>query len=478
MTPVEQLQQGLEGSPYSIGDDETSRGRAEFLVPKLEDIERRCADVRDRLRLEIIPRLQRSQRVREIFESNAIEGLGLPLPETARIVTKQESQGLLGIISRYTIEQLLYTDNKVRDVIGLHGAQLLARDIVAHQEHPISEVDIRNLHTLILRGEEAAGRYKRFVNRIKGSRHEPSAPTDAPGHMARLTSWFSDTPAPALLRAAAVHAWLTHIHPFEDGNGRVARLLANMAISRNRLPPLIIKSSSDRGRYIDALAHSDEGGDLLPLLRLFTRVVNRAIREFENPDFALKLFQEDLAIRGATTYQWWLTEFSAFLEGLSAKAILNAFSVEQIGSLAPSDFALLKNYDSTGNSWIAALKSESSDLDLLIWVGYPSFLMRRTLEEGENFPSLFFAARNRSLDEEPYIQISRINGFPIDEMMLLPGSPTRFRILGTRRVWSLSTEDGCDLLLSAISQFNADVIRGVGTYFPDAWPVRLSRFRL
>ena len=73
-------------------------------------------------------------------------------------------------------------------------------------------------------------------------------------------------------------AWLHHrfvqIHPFQDGNGRVARALATLVMIRKGWLPLVV-TDSGRADYIGALEMADEG-DLQPLVRLFARIQRRA----------------------------------------------------------------------------------------------------------------------------------------------------------------------------------------------------------
>ena len=70
---------------------------------------------------------------------------------------------------------------------------------------------------------------------------------------------------PTLL--AKLHHDFIRIHPFDDGNGRVVRLLLNYVLLRAGLLPLIVKSR-DRRRYLDVIAFADTG-DLTPLADFF-----------------------------------------------------------------------------------------------------------------------------------------------------------------------------------------------------------------
>ena len=66
----------------------------------------------------------------------------------------------------------------------------------------------------------SAGTYKAAQNEIGGSEHTPAEPWSVTPEMAELAEWFANGSGDAVLDAAVVHAWLTHIHPFDDGNGR------------------------------------------------------------------------------------------------------------------------------------------------------------------------------------------------------------------------------------------------------------------
>lgn len=95
----------------------------------------------------------------------------------------------------------------------------------------------------------------------------------------------------ALLAPEVVAAWLHHaftqIHPFQDGNGRVARALATFEFVRRGLFPLVIEREN-RTSYIDSLEQAD-GGDLRPLIDLFARAQQTALVR------ALSLAKESIA---------------------------------------------------------------------------------------------------------------------------------------------------------------------------------------
>ncbi len=85
-----------------------------------------------------------------------------------------------------------------------------------------------------------------------------------------------------VMRAAWLHHRFIRIHPFEDGNGRVARALTLLVLLRAKYAPLVV-DRTQRGAYIDALDQAN-GGNLRGLVRLFSRLEIVALRsELERP---------------------------------------------------------------------------------------------------------------------------------------------------------------------------------------------------
>jgi Fic family protein len=126
------------------------------------------------------------------------------------------------------------------------------------------------------------GDYKRLPNnprRPDGTIHEYCPPEFVRDEMQNLMAWYlaaeSRHVEPEVL-SAWIHHRFTQIHPFQDGNGRVARALATLVFLKHGLFPLVIRDEADRKIYIDALELAD-AGDLLPLIKLFTRRQKDAI---------------------------------------------------------------------------------------------------------------------------------------------------------------------------------------------------------
>src|SRR5207302_1580189 len=146
------------------------------------------------------------------------------------------------------------------------------------------------------------------------------------------------------------HAWLTHIHPFEDGNGRLARLLANLALTRADYPPLVLRSLSDRGQYLDALAASDEG-DILPLYDLFATVVKRAVKTMSQPGYARELVEDRLLRTEGQRFEAWYRLTASFTDSLRSAIRAEGWDAIYQGYPDLTAFMLLRDRSSSGNGW-------------------------------------------------------------------------------------------------------------------------------
>lgn len=150
---------------------------------------------------------------------------------------------------------------------------------LAGEARAITEGALKELNALLLRGvtsvatvnaagqrvEKAItpGAYKREPNTVlqaDGRIHTYVDPVLVPEHMERRVEWIEgDARAmhPALA-AALAHYEFVRIHPFDDGNGRGARILMNLILIRAGFPPCVIRRE-DRATYLEALRQADAG---------------------------------------------------------------------------------------------------------------------------------------------------------------------------------------------------------------------------
>jgi Fic family protein len=108
------------------------------------------------------------------------------------------------------------------------------------------------------------------------------------GEMEAFLEWFNTPPAmDPVIKAGVAHFRFVTIHPFEDGNGRIARAIADMALARSdgrpeRFYSMSAQIEAERQTYYDVLEQSQRGGvDITPWLRWFLECLGRALTRAE-----------------------------------------------------------------------------------------------------------------------------------------------------------------------------------------------------
>ena len=118
--------------------------------------------------------------------------------------------------------------------------------IIELANYPLSEAFIKQLHYILKSGTSdsrktwfAVGEYKRFENEVGGS--ATAKPADVPGEMRNLLSRYNLSKQKTLKEIIQFHYEFEKIHPFQDGNGRVGRLIMFKECLRNGITPFIIE---------------------------------------------------------------------------------------------------------------------------------------------------------------------------------------------------------------------------------------------
>jgi hypothetical protein len=185
------------------------------------------------------------------------------------------------------------------------------------------------------------GVYKSLPNNprtLDGSVHEYCPPEHVASEMDRLIELHEAHEKRGVrpeLEAAWLHHAFTQVHPFQDGNGRVARTLATIVFVKAGHFPLVI-TRDDRERYIDTLAFAD-GGDLVPLVALFSQLQKRALtkaiglavdaRPIETVNQAVDTLRDLLVGQGKVVPAQWLQAKAAATNlGDQARRRLNDIS--------------------------------------------------------------------------------------------------------------------------------------------------------
>jgi len=181
----------------------------------------------------MLKELQAYFRVGLTYSSNALEGNTLTISET-----------------KVVLEDGLTVGGKpLRDIYEAVGhAKSYDFMFTLLRKREITENDLLTMHRLFYSGidEEQAGVYRNHTVFITGSQHAVTATKDIPAEMAALVKWANIQRGNyhPVEFAAQLHKRFVFIHPFIDGNGRLARLLMNMALIQDGymlaiIPPIL-----------------------------------------------------------------------------------------------------------------------------------------------------------------------------------------------------------------------------------------------
>jgi Fic family protein len=205
-------------------------------------------------------RLHEEMRLLHTYNSNAIEGNTLTLQETKLVIDEGITIG-----GKSLAEHLEATGNakayeKIEDL--------------AKGQSKINLILILEIHEILTRGLlEDAGRLRTQNVRIAGVKKSPPDFSKVPKLMDDMIKNVVKMKAHQIIVAAYFHHKFVEIHPFSDGNGRVARLISNLLLMSSGYPPVVLRKE-DRKKYYDYLKKADAGN-----LGPFATFIGKALDE-------------------------------------------------------------------------------------------------------------------------------------------------------------------------------------------------------
>lgn len=419
----------LAGTPYLIDDRRSGEITFAKILKRAGDIQANAERVGTRIRDqagEVFESFGLILRSELVSESNRIESIDWSPDQVRQAVLANKD--LLTLPAHAFVESVR-GDDRTYEALGLYRAQLLADEWAIEGAIP-RQIEIRQLHRLILGPVSHAGRYKVGHNSIAGAAHTPPAPADAAEGMRSLAQWWESGSGSPALDATVIHAWLAHLHPFDDGNGRLARLLANMALSQHAYPPLIIEAASDRGEYYDALAASDEG-DILPLFDLFTRLMRRAVKRMGHPEYIENVIRDRMLTSPAQQQRLWQAQVEHLTDTLRHHLRQEGLDAQVQGYPSAAAFEDLANRNSDGNSWHLKV-TKSNRPEWLLWFGFNSWDYCDMFDGPSGYPSVFLSRRTDDPAAlHPYTPVPPSDDRSLwTELVVVPGraQPARLRI--------------------------------------------------
>ena len=149
--------------------------------------------------------------------------------------------------------------------------------VLTRSQNDTEAVDSLGNHILVPLEKGKCKTHANNPTRPDGQIHEYCPPVNVQDEMECLIKWHNehiDNGIPPEIEAAWLHHRFTQIHPFQDGNGRIARALATLVFLKNGWFPLVI-INENRKEYIDSLEKADQG-DLKPLVLFFAQLAKDA----------------------------------------------------------------------------------------------------------------------------------------------------------------------------------------------------------
>lgn len=381
----------LDGTPYLLDQQATMQVKA-----RLDAIEERVSLLRHAGTMtdQTLREYYGERRFEQVAESNAIEGSTLSAGETELAVLKGIT--ITGHDPAYT-----------KDAIALDRALMRITELARDRTKPTDISQLQEVHGLLLGDRPGAGIFRKERVTIRGANHVP--PKTWEQVMSQMEHWqawsIENASLPAPIRSVVLHAWLTHIHPYIDGNGRTARAIGNLELIRAGYPPIIIKKK-ERDRYIESLAESDHGGDIRSFAELvFDRIEGGLVglelsakrRQGFNPVLEKIRLRQEKQLRIWDTSVRLLANIvehnvSAELEPVAGRCVAHIFDAP----LDLQDYIEVCMGHPVPRSWAFTLMVDIpgvAKLEKLAYIGHRSQRMYRQLGQ-QGGPSLYWSRKN------------------------------------------------------------------------------------
>jgi len=199
-----------------------------------------------------------------VYNTNAIEGSTVTEEEVPEILKKPRADNEEEIETKGVAKAVNFI-RKTKEELSLEG--------------------ILKLHRLCFEGSKPfAGRFREVnvvvQNSIGQVLHAGVAKEELKEYLEDFISWYKENKEKfkPLVLAAIMHNQFEHIHPFQDGNGRVGRLLLNFILIKNNYPPINILLK-DRAEYYQSLQEYSKNGDLKPTLKFLIKQYKKTLKQ-------------------------------------------------------------------------------------------------------------------------------------------------------------------------------------------------------
>src|ERR1035437_1171199 len=183
----------------------------------------------------------------QVYNSNAIENSTLTLEETEKILLQID-------LDRYITEREIFEAKNLARVVSYIEKRA--------KEQGLGFDVVLSLHKMLLSNirDDVAGRFRKDDEYVRVGSHIAPSPKEINESLQKMFSEYNAASHENIIkRIARLHLAFEYLHPFNDGNGRIGRVINNYLLIREGFVPINIKFI-DRKKYYDAFKEFDEKG--------------------------------------------------------------------------------------------------------------------------------------------------------------------------------------------------------------------------
>jgi Fic family protein len=219
---------------------------------------------------EVIASIQKELLGERVYNSNAIEGNTLTLRETKSVL---QTGGIVDVGRK----------REATEAVNLGKAIAEVQEMVGNPDSWTDITRFTSIHKTLLTDvkDHAAGVIRSERVMIVGAERQPPNPLKLDSLLKQFFNELREATEIEPIRLATwVHWTVARLHPFLDGNGRMARLWQDLILFGHRLTAAVIRQQ-DRNEYYSSLSSADDG-DFNPLTQLIARSLSKTLQIYVN----------------------------------------------------------------------------------------------------------------------------------------------------------------------------------------------------
>lgn len=202
-----------------------------------------------------------------VYNSNAIENSTLTLQDTEDIILRDK----------------ISNDHDIREIYEAKNLAKVTNELLKSPKQLLTNNLILSLHSILMANidDGYAGRYRMGKEWVRVGKHLGANPSFVSGMMSSLVDDYNINNSKRYFvdNIAYFHAEFETIHPFNDGNGRIGRVLANQQLIRLGYPPVIIQNKSKKSGYYPLFDDYLKNGDYSGFSKLFALLLMESMNK-------------------------------------------------------------------------------------------------------------------------------------------------------------------------------------------------------